>query len=775
MAYSTLSFPSLHMKACIFYLRIALDVQTIELPTSIENTATSILGNLVSIVKMLGSVQHCLNVLVSKRFSLETSQQLSSLEHILDLATIESEQRELADLLCGDGMGLGHGLMLGICRCFVTSVLRRLSAGSKVETRLVVRNMMPSWYSSTRKKMLTSLLRSTSCRLRSSRKMSASSNRRMAFQRVHIPSTESKRVSICLLSIPKSPALIMNKGAPRCSATLSAVRVLPTPGGPHSNRMMPRPLPSMTSSYAIRVACCVQVKPRMSSFVSAGSTRESKASLLKETSCTDPINRLSHIFSFKAKPRINDRRARELRVVLSVPLLPSAESVADAVVCAVMSADKAFDNRASVNKVLAQGGFIRMVLDRIRGERSDRTSALELVNINLGNCPTKPGAVKVNEAQHVEGTVLALLAGIHHGTWLEDCPKSFVGDRAGFVVNMSPIDWRSPVAPSKSKLQSLVGVVEVRETMDQTFKLATKLQSLQTHTVTLTCLAMKAHFCVSAFSAGGTRSSETLVPNRHADQLWVQRLLLWLDWLGPRVQTVHCRSLHHPLRAAVRHDVCGGVKWSSRTRGCIDGAAVRDGPRNCSVPHSIRVVELVVIVRGDSINLASMVDGSFQTSFNANTDCSVFSRHYDSCLQDSGIEQLQICISSAAKCSSSAKLIPCGGTDVCAAESTRAVSHVAAVLVEVLALQGRLRTDRNRRRSSKLPNSSVVEGEPSAWVWAGCALVVVTGDSPARSSRVSSSTPSSSHGSSGGSSSCTSGNGAAGTAALGFRNAPRWN
>jgi len=46
-------------------------------------------------------------------------------------------------------------------------------------------------------------------------------------------------------------------------------------------------------------------------------------------------------------------------------------------------------------------------------------------------------------------------------------------------------------------------------------------------------------------------------------------------------------------------------------------AAVRDRPRNRSVAHSIRVIELVVIVRGNSINLASMVDGSFQTRCNS--------------------------------------------------------------------------------------------------------------------------------------------------------------
>ena len=61
------------------------------------------------------------------------------------------------------------------------------------------------------------------------------------------------------------------------SATDSAVRVLPTPGGPERSIIMPLPLPWMTSSNTLLFWTCDLAKARMRSFWSEGRTRLSKA------------------------------------------------------------------------------------------------------------------------------------------------------------------------------------------------------------------------------------------------------------------------------------------------------------------------------------------------------------------------------------------------------------------------------------------------------------------------------------------------------------------
>lgn len=175
--------------------------------------------------------------------------------------------------------------------------------------------------------MVTSLFRSSSCRDLSSRKTSASSSSRMAFHFVHISRMSDNFSSTELGSRPRSPADIMYNGTLISSATDSAVNVFPTPGGPQSSRMIPLPLPSMTSSNEALTFRCVSVKPRINSFWFAGSTSDSKAFVCHSISLTLLTNMFSHCLDFSEYPRT---RGLEISFCSSVSAgrLPSSSSSA---------------------------------------------------------------------------------------------------------------------------------------------------------------------------------------------------------------------------------------------------------------------------------------------------------------------------------------------------------------------------------------------------------------------------------------------------------------
>lgn len=73
-----------------------------------------------------------------------------------------------------------------------------------------------------------------SCSERRSRKMSASSIRSTAFHVDAISKMRLRRMSSVELSVPRSPDETIYSGRLQNSATVSAVSVLPTPGGPCS-------------------------------------------------------------------------------------------------------------------------------------------------------------------------------------------------------------------------------------------------------------------------------------------------------------------------------------------------------------------------------------------------------------------------------------------------------------------------------------------------------------------------------------------------------------
>mmetsp|Transcript_7818 Transcript_7818/g.19407 ORF Transcript_7818/g.19407 Transcript_7818/m.19407 type:complete len:358 (+) Transcript_7818:255-1328(+) len=128
------------------------------------------------------------------------------------------------------------------------SVIRVWKAGSSESIRLDVRKSMPEKYSTSWSITQTIAFRSSEeVEDRFSKKESASSSKIMAF---HL--AESRRISLRRFSrssavVPSVPMLSEYRGRCKTSATASAVRVLPTPGGPYSKNTDPSPLPRIRS------------------------------------------------------------------------------------------------------------------------------------------------------------------------------------------------------------------------------------------------------------------------------------------------------------------------------------------------------------------------------------------------------------------------------------------------------------------------------------------------------------------------------------------------
>mmetsp|Transcript_2830 Transcript_2830/g.5050 ORF Transcript_2830/g.5050 Transcript_2830/m.5050 type:complete len:241 (+) Transcript_2830:79-801(+) len=112
------------------------------------------------------------------------------------------------------------------------TLMRLWNAGSKEDTRLVVRKRTPWWYSSRRKKMPTMAFRWMSVRVRASRKMSASSMRTTAFQAWAISRISRSLFSRSTVPVPSSPTEMEYRGRRNSSEMASAVKVLPVPGVP---------------------------------------------------------------------------------------------------------------------------------------------------------------------------------------------------------------------------------------------------------------------------------------------------------------------------------------------------------------------------------------------------------------------------------------------------------------------------------------------------------------------------------------------------------------